>query len=77
MDYEQAQLALPGGRLVEAVVMPAQDAHGRAIHLVEQGGERLLYTGHSGTEKAYHTLDRATQVAREIGIQTVRVEEIF
>jgi hypothetical protein len=77
MDYEKAQLALHGGQLVEAVITPAQDADGWVILLVDPQGDRVLYTGRSGTEKAYHTLDRATQVAREIGFETVRIEETF
>jgi hypothetical protein len=77
MDYEQAQLALHNKTLTEAVIMPAEDANGWVVLLVSPQGDRHVFTGHTGTEKVYHTLDRATEVAREIGFETVRVEEAF
>jgi hypothetical protein len=77
MDYEKAQLALHSGEVVEAVVTPAEDADGWTILLIGRQGKRILYTGASGTEKTYQTLDRATAVAREIGFETIRVEESF
>ena len=77
MDHDQAQLALHGGKLSEAVVKPADDANGWTILLVHKNGGHTLYTGHSGTEKVYHSLDRATQVARELGFDSVRIEEAF
>ena len=77
MDYEQAQVALHNHELTEAVVMPAEDANGWIILLTASNGERHLFTGHTGTEKVYHTLDRASEVAREVGFEKVRVEEAF
>lgn len=77
MDHDQAQLALHAGELTEAVIKPAQDANGWIILLTHQGGEHSLYTGHSGSEKVYHSLDRATVVVRELGFDAIRVEEEF
>ena len=77
MDHDQAQLALHAGELTEAVIRPAQDANGWIILLAHKSGEHSLYTGHTGTEKVYHSLDRATGVARELGFDSIRVEEEF
>ena len=77
MDHDQAQLALHDGELREAIVKPANDANGWAILLVHKDGGHSFYTGHSGTEKVYHSLDRATEVARELGFDSIRIEEEF
>ena len=77
MDHDQAQLALHRGELSEAIVTPASDANGWTILLVHKNGSHSLFTGHSGTEKIYHTLDRATEMARELGFDSVRIEEKF
>jgi hypothetical protein len=63
--------------LVEAIVKPAEDANGWVVVFVTRTGEHALYTGHTGTEKVYHSLDQATEAAREIGFRTIRVEEEF
>ena len=77
VDYEQAQLGLHAGELNEAVIAPAEDANGWVILLSGKDGRHSLYTGHSGTEKVFHSLDRATAVAREIGFESIRIEERF
>ena len=77
MDHDQAQLALHAGELTEGVIRPAQDANGWIILLTHKSGEHSLYTGHSGSEKVYHSLDRATSVVRELGFDSIRVEEEF
>ena len=77
MDHDQALSALHSGDLVEAVVKPATDANGWILVLVTRSGAEDMYTGHAGTEKIYHTLDHATEVAREIGFHAIRVEEEF
>jgi hypothetical protein len=75
MDHDQALSALHAGDLVETVIQPAEDANGWVLVLVSKSGEQIPYTGHTGTEKVYHSLDHATQVAQEIGFQRIRVEE--
>lgn len=77
MDHDQAQQALHTGELTGVVVKPAEDANGWILMLVSRSGEQILYTGHTGTEKVYHNLDRATDAARELGFSKVRVEEAF
>jgi len=77
MDHDQAIQALSAGDLVEAVIKLAEDANGWVLVLVTTAGEHLLYTAHSGTEKVFHDLDHASDVAREIGFPSVRVEETF
>ena len=77
MEHDQAQLALQAGSLVGAVIKPAADANGWVIMLEDLSGAHIPYTGHGGTEKVYHDLDHATDVARELGCETIRVEEVF
>ena len=40
-------------------------------------GTLVKIADHSGMEKVYHTLDHATEVAKQIGFDTVQVEEHF
>jgi uncharacterized protein CbrC (UPF0167 family) len=77
MDHDQALSAFHAGDILEAVVKPAEDANGWVLELLTRSGEPALYTGHTGTEKVYHTLDQATEIAREIGFHRIRVEERF
>lgn len=77
MDHDQAMTALHSGDLVEAVIKPSNDANGWVLVFVSRSGEQATYSGHTGTEKIYHTLDHATEAAHDIGFQLVRVEEDF
>ena len=77
MDHDQALSALHAGDLVEAIVKPAEDANGWILLFVDRAGAHILYSGHTGTEKVYHTLDHATEAAQGIGFHTIRVEEEF
>jgi len=77
VDHDQAIEALRAGDLVEAVIKPAEDANGWVLVFATSSGEQILYTGSTGTEKVFHTLDHATDVARELGFQSIRVEESF
>lgn len=77
MDHEQIRRAAEAGDLSEAVVVPAQDANGWVLTFTERGGGRVLYTDHTGTEKVYHSLDQVSELARELGFDSVRVEEAF
>ena len=77
MDHDQAQRAVHAGDLKEAVITPAEDANGWIILLTDKAGEHILYTGHTGTEKVYQSLDQATAVARDLGFAAIRVEEAF
>jgi hypothetical protein len=77
MDHDQALIALHAGELVEAIVKPSADANGWLLVFANRQGEQVPYSGHTGTEKVYHTLDHATEVARAIGFDAIRVEERF
>ena len=77
MDHDQAQHALHAGELTDVLIKPAEDANGWIIMLIERTGRHILYTGHTGTEKVYHDLDRATAVAKELGFTEIRIEESF
>ena len=77
MDHDQAQQARHNGDLTSAIITPASDANGWIILLRDNNGETAVYTGHSGTEKVYRDLDQATEEARELGFDEVRVEENF
>lgn len=77
MDRMQAMQGIEAGELVEAVISPAEDANGWTLHLADRRGVQHLYTGHTGTGKVYHDLDQATEIARTLGISSIRVEERF
>jgi len=77
MDHEQIRRAVECGDLTEAVVRPARDANGWMLTFTERGGGRAVYTDHTGTEKVYHSLDQISELARELGFDSVRVEEEF
>lgn len=77
MDHDQAIQARSAGDLIEAVIKPAEDANGWVLMFTTAAGEQVVYAGHTGTEKVFHDLDHATDVAREIGFRSVRVEETF
>jgi hypothetical protein len=77
MEHDQAMQAVHAGRLVEAVVMPAEEADGWHLWLAASDGAREAYTSHGGTATVFHTLDHATEVARELGFESIRVEETF
>ena len=77
MDHDQAMGARHAGEIVDAVVKPAEDANGWILVFVNRSGTHLVYRGHTGTEKVYHSLDQVTDLARQIGFHDVRVEEAF
>jgi hypothetical protein len=77
MDHDHVMEAVHAGRLAEAVVTPAEGADGWVLMLLGGGGEPLPYTTGGGMPKVFHTLDRATEIARELGFESIRVEERF
>lgn len=77
MDHDQAQQARHAGTLVEAIILPAGDANGWTLHFRTSDGNTVQYTGHTGSEKVYHSLDIATGVARDLGFESTRVDEEF
>jgi hypothetical protein len=77
MDHDQAQRAFRDGELMEALISPAEDANGWVLMFRTAAGRLALYTGRTGTEKVYHTLDQATQVAKGLGFESIRIEEEF
>ena len=77
MDLQHAQAEKTAGNLHEAVVEPSPQGNGWMVVFVDDNGGRAVLTDHTGTEKIYHTLDHASEAAREAGFETVRVEEAF
>lgn len=77
MDHDEARNAIRNEEITEVVVTPAQDANGWVLVFTTRTGDRVVYTGHTGTEKVYHSLDQVTEVARALGCPDVRVEETF
>ena len=77
MDRDAAMQALHAGDLTEAAITPAEDANGWILVFTARDGRRITYTGHTGTEKVYHSLDHATEAAKEIGFAEIRIEEAF
>jgi hypothetical protein len=77
MEQTEAMRALHAGDLIEAIATPADDANGWILVFAGRGGDRHRFTGRTGTEKVYHSLDLATEAALQIGFAEVRVEEAF
>lgn len=77
MEHHRAIHALGAGELVAAVVLPDEQANGWRLFLESGDGMRSAYLTPGGAPALFHSLDRATEVARELGFETVRVEEPF
>jgi len=77
MDHEAVLAAAQRGAFSEAILVPAEDANGWVLAFADTEGQHHIYTDHTGTEKLYHDLDQATEAARGLGFDTVRVEERF
>ena len=77
MDLMHAKAEFEAGRLSEAAVEPSEQADGWRLLLHTKTGETLVLTDHAGRELLYHSLDHATEVGRDIGFDSVRVEERF
>ncbi|MBT2989236.1 MAG: thymidylate kinase [Candidatus Thiodiazotropha sp. (ex Ctena orbiculata)] len=77
MDLMHAKAEFEAGRLSEAVVEPTEQREGWRILFHTANGDTLVLTDHSGRERVYHRLDHATEVGRDIGFDSVRVEEHF
>jgi hypothetical protein len=77
MEHDRVMEALHAGQLLEAVVTPGDHSDGWVLFLLSPSGEQVAYTTVAGVPKVFHTLDRATEVARELGFESIRVEERF
>lgn len=77
VNIEKAQAEFEAGRLREVILEPADEGNGWMVVLEALDGERVKLTDHGGHEKMYHSLDHATEAAKVIGFDTVRVEEPF
>ena len=77
MEHAHVMEAVHAGQLLEAVVTPADQSDGWVLLLLSPSGEQVPYTTVTGVPKVFHTLDRATEVAHELGFATIRVEERF
>jgi hypothetical protein len=77
MDVLHAKAEFQAGRLSDAVVEPSKLGDGWRLLLHMRTGETLVLTDHSGRERLCHSLDHATEVGRDIGFESVRVEEHF
>jgi len=77
MDVMYAKAEFEAGRLKEAVAEASQQGEGWRLLLHTEDGKTLVLTDHSGRERLYHSLDHVTEVGRDIGFDSVRVEEHF
>ncbi|MES9898496.1 MAG: hypothetical protein ABW148_05680 [Sedimenticola sp.] len=77
MDLMHAKAEFEVGQLSEAVAEPSEQGDGWRLLLHTKNRETLVLTDHSGRECLYHSLDHATEVGRDIGFDSVRVEEHF
>lgn len=77
MDLLHAKAEFAAGRLNEAAAEPSEQGGGWRLLFHTDSGETRVLTDHSGRERLYHSLDHATEVGRDIGFTSVRVEEHF
>ncbi|MEJ1297636.1 MAG: thymidylate kinase [Candidatus Sedimenticola sp. (ex Thyasira tokunagai)] len=77
MDLMHAKAEFEVGQLSEAVAEPSEQGDGWRLLLHTKNRGTLALTDHSGRECLYHSLDHATEVGRDIGFDSVRVEEHF
>lgn len=77
MDLIHAKAEFEAGRLSEAIAEPSEQSKGWRLVLHCENGDKRVLTDHSGRECQYHSLDHATEVGRDIGFDSVRVEEHF
>ena len=77
MDLMHAKAEFEAGRLNEIAAEPLEQGDGWHLLLHTTAGETLVLTDHAGRELLYHSLDHATEVVRDIGFDSLRVEEHF
>ena len=77
MDLVHAQAEFAAGRFKEAVAEASQHGKGWRLLLHKDNGETLVLKDESGKDLLYNSLDQAAEVGREIGFESVRVEEHF
>lgn len=77
MDLMHVKAEFEAGQLSEAVAEPSEQGEGWRLLLHTISGKTLVLTDHSGRERVYHSLDHTTEVGRDIGFDSVRVEEHF
>ena len=77
MDLAHAKAEFAAGRLRDVAAEPSEQGDGWRLLVHSNSGETLVLTDHVGRELLYHSLDHATEVGRDIGFDSVRVEEHF
>ena len=77
MDLMHAKAEFEAGRLVEAAAEPSEQGNGWRLVLHTKSGGTAVLTDHVGQERLYLSLDHATEVSRDIGFNSVRIEENF
>ena len=77
MDLMHAKAEFEAGRLTEAAAESSDQGNGWRLLLHTQSGETLVLTDHVGRECLFHSLDHASEIVRDIGFDSVRVEERF
>ena len=77
MDLMHAKAEFDADRLSEAAAEPSKQGDGWRLLLRSKTGEIQVLSDHAGRERLLHSLDHATKVARDIGFNSVRVEEHF
>ena len=76
MDLMHAKAEFEAGRLTDVAVEPSEQGDGWHLLLHTENGETRVLTDHSGRERLFHSLDHASEVGRDIGFETVRVEPL-
>ncbi|RDH85954.1 MAG: hypothetical protein DIZ80_00310 [endosymbiont of Galathealinum brachiosum] len=77
MDLMHAQAEFEAGHLTGAAAEPSEKGNGWHLLFHTPTGKIEMLTDHSGHERLYHTLKQVTEVGRDIGFESIRVEEHF
>jgi hypothetical protein len=77
MDLIHAKAEFEAGRLSELAAEPSKQGDGWRLLLHSKTGDIQVLTDHAGREHLFHSFDHATEVGRDIGFNSVRVEEHF
>lgn len=77
MDLMHAKAEFEAGHLIDAAAEPSQTGNGWHLLFHTLAGKTEILTDDSGHERLYHSLNKVTEVGRDIGFQSIRVEEHF
>lgn len=77
MILAEMRRMLARNKVREGVLKPADAGRGWQVALEDYEGQQHPLTRHDGVARLYHSLDRATAILRELGVERICVVERF